>query len=332
MQVFLTGATGFIGAHVARALVERGHRVRCLHRSTVRPADDHQLPVEWRLGDLTDRASIRRAAAGAEVIFHCAADYRLYAPDPLELYRNNVGGTRNVLAVAAELGVQRVVYTSSVGTLSVRGRQPANENARAEPHQVVGAYKRSKVLAEREAERWVARGLPVVVVSPSTPIGERDVKPTPTGRMVVDFLNGRMPAYVDTGLNVVDVHDVAIGHVLAAERGQPGQTYILGHQNLTLREILELLARLTGRPAPRIRLPHWMPLAIAHLEQPLARWMQRPPRIPVDAARMSRSFMFFDVGKAVRELGMPQSPPEAAFERAIRWFVDHRYARPVAAR
>lgn len=332
MQVFLTGATGFIGSHVARALIERGHRVRCLCRSTARHPDDRELPVEWCVGDLTDRPSIRQAADGAEVIFHCAADYRLYAPDPLELYRNNVDGTRNVLAVAAELKVQRVVYTSSVGTLAVQGRQPANENARAEPEQVVGAYKRSKVLAEREAERWNARGLPVVVVSPSTPIGERDVKPTPTGRMVVDFLNGRMPAYVDTGLNVVDVHDVAVGHVLAAERGRPGETYILGHRNLTLREILELLARLTGRAAPRIKLPHWMPLAVAHLEQPLARWMRRPPRIAVDAARMSRSFMFFDVGKAVRELGIPQSPPEAAFERAIRWFVDHRYARPVAAR
>jgi len=332
MQVFLTGATGFIGSHVARALVERGHSVRCLCRSTARHPDDHDLPVEWRVGDLTDRASIRRAAKGAEVIFHCAADYRLYAPDPLELYRNNVDGTRNVLAVAAELAVKRVVYTSSVGTLAVHGRQPANENARAEPEQVVGAYKRSKVLAEREAERWSARGLPVVVVSPSTPIGERDIKPTPTGRMVVDFLNGRMPAYVDTGLNVVDVHDVAVGHVLAAERGRPGETYILGNRNLTLREILELLSRLTGRAAPRIKLPHWMPLAIAHLEAPLARWMRRTPRIAVDAARMSRSFMFFDVGKAVRELGMPQSPPEAAFERAIRWFVDHRYARPVAAR
>ncbi len=332
MHVFLTGATGFIGSHVARALIARGHHVRCLRRSAAGRPEAEDLGVEWRVGDLTDRASIRRAADGAEVIFHCAADYRLYAPDPVELYRNNVGGTRNVLAVAAELGVQRVVYTSSVGTLAVHGREPANENARATANEVVGDYKRSKLLAEREAERWNARGLPVVVVSPSTPIGECDVKPTPTGRMVVDFLNGRMPAYVDTGLNVVDVHDVAAGHVLAAERGRPGETYILGHVNLTLREILELLAGLTGRPAPRIKLPHWVPLAVAHLERPLARWLRRPPRIPVDAARMSRSFMFFDVGKAVRELGMPQSPPEAAFERAVRWFVDHRYARPAAAR
>lgn len=326
MSVFLTGASGFIGSHVARALVTRGERVRCLCRSTSQRADLADLGVEWTIGDLTDRASLRRAMTGADIVFHCAADYRLYAADPAELYRSNVDGTRNVLAVAAELGVKKVVYTSSVGTLSLHQGRPANENARAALGDMVGDYKRSKFLAERVVDEWMARGLPIVIVSPSTPIGERDVKPTPTGRIVVDFLADRLPAYVDTGLNLVDVHDVALGHLLAAERGRPGETYILGNVNLTLHEILELLARMTHKRAPRLKLPHWVPLAIAHVEEPVARWLGRQPRVPIEGVRMSKALMFFDASKAVRELGLPQSPIEPAFERAVGWFVDHDYA------
>jgi dihydroflavonol-4-reductase len=332
MGVFLTGGTGFIGSHVARALVARGERPRCLYRPTSERRDLDDLDVEWALGDVNDRESLRQAMAGADTVYHCAADYRLYARDPAELYHTNIDGTRNVLDLAAELGVKKIVYTSSVGTLALRGRRPANENARATIDDMVGHYKRSKFLAEQVAEEWIQRGLPVVIVSPSTPIGERDVKPTPTGRIIVDFLNGRLPAYVDTGLNVVDVHDVAQGHLLAAERGRPGEHYILGNTNLTLEQVLVLLARITGRRPPRFKLPHWVPLAIAHVEAPVARWLRRDPRVPLDGVRMSRSFMFFDTSKAVRELGIPQSPIEAAFHRAVSWFVDHHYVHPVGER
>jgi dihydroflavonol-4-reductase len=332
MRVFLTGATGFIGSHVAQALVARGDGVCCLCRPTSHRGDLEDLPIDWFVGDVTDRDSLRRAMTGAEVVFHCAADYRLYAREPAEIYRSNVDGTRNVLELAAELGVRRIIYTSSVGTLALGGPRPANENARAQLEDMVGDYKRSKFLAERVVEGWIHRGLPIVVVSPSTPIGERDAKPTPTGRIVVDFLNGRLPAYVDTGLNLVDVRDVALGHLLAAERGRPGQSYILGAVNLTLQQMLELLGRLTGRRPPRLKLPHWVPLAIAHLEEPLARWLGREPRVPLDGVRMSKSMMFFDAGKAVRELGFPQSPIEPALERAVSWFIDHDYAPAHAAR
>ncbi len=332
MRVFVTGATGFIGSHVVRALRARGESLRCLCRPTSHRADLEDLPIDWVVGDLTDRDSLRRAMTGAEVVFHCAADYRLYAREPAEIYRSNVDGTRNVLDLAAELGVRRIIYTSSVGTLALGGPRPANENARGHLEDMVGDYKRSKFLAERVVESWIDRGLPIVVVSPSTPIGEGDAKPTPTGRIVVDFLNGRLPAYVDTGLNLVDVRDVALGHLLAADRGRLGESYILGGVNLTLQQMLELLGRLTGRRPPRFKLPHWVPLAIAHLEQPLARWLGRDPRVPLDGVRMSKSMMFFDAGKAVRELGFPQSPIEPAFERAVSWFIEHDYARAQAAR
>ena len=331
MRVTLTGATGFIGSHVARALSARGESVTGLCRPTSNRADLQDLDLAWVTGDLGDKSSLRRAMAGAEVLFHCAADYRLYARDPGELYRNNVEGTRNVLEIAAESGVRKIVYTSSVGTLGLHGRAPANENAHAALDDMVGDYKRRKYLAERVVDEWVARGLPVVTVSPSTPIGERDVKPTPTGRIVVDFLSGRLPAYVDTGLNLVDVRDVAEGHLLAAERGRPGENYILGHLNMTLRQLLELLGRLTHLPPPRFKLPHWVPLAIAHLEEPLCRWLGRDPRVPLDGVRMSRALMFFDSSKAVRELGFPQSPIAPALERAVAWFVDHDYAPALAA-
>jgi dihydroflavonol-4-reductase len=326
MRVTLTGATGFIGWHVARALVARGDVLTCLCRPTSDRADLEDLDITWVVGDLCDKASLHRAIAGAEVLFHCAADYRLYARDPAELYRNNVEGTRNVLEAAAETGVRKVVYTSSVGTLGLSGRAPANENARAGLDEMVGDYKRSKFLAERVVDEWVARGLPVVLVSPSTPVGERDAKPTPTGRIVVDFLQGRLPAYVDTGLNLVDVRDVAVGHLLAAERGRSGETYILGNRNMTLEELLELLGRLTQLPPPRLKLPHWIPLALAHLEEPLCRWLGRDPRVPLDGVRMSRSLMFFDSSKAVQELGFPQSPIETALARALGWFIGHGYA------
>ena len=324
----VTGATGFVGAHVARALLASGRRVRCLIRPTSDTALLADLAVERVEGDVTDPVSVRAGMDGCDEVFHCAADYRLYARDPAEIYRTNVEGTRVVVAAARARGVRRFIHTSSVATLAARGDgAPADERALAALDEVVGDYKRSKLLAEREVEAAAAEGLPVVVVSPSTPIGDGDIKPTPTGKIVVDFLSGRFPAYVDTGLNLIDVRDVAAGHLLAAERGRPGERYILAHANLTLAELLGMLARIAGRAAPRVRLPHWVPLAIAHLEAPLARLFKREPRVPLDGARMAKKRMFFDGAKAVRELGLPQSPIEPALRRAVEWFVANGYVR-----
>jgi dihydroflavonol-4-reductase len=332
MTALVTGGTGFVGAHVVRALIASGRHVRCLVRPSSDPRNLAELTVERAIGDVTDVDSVRRAMAGCDLVFHVAADYRLYAHDPGELYRNNVDGTRNILIAAADQGVQRVVYTSSVATLALSADGvPADESATGSLDAMVGHYKRSKFLAEREVEAFCARGLPVVVVNPSTPVGEGDVKPTPTGRIIVDFLNGRLPAYVDTGLNLVDVRDVAAGHLLAAQHGRPGQRYILANENLTLKAVLQRLARLSGRRAPGVRLPHWVPLAIAHVEAPLARLFGRAPRVPLDGARMAKKRMFFDGSRAVRELGMPQSPIDPALQRAVDWFVQHGYVRGTGA-
>jgi len=333
MSVFVTGGTGFIGTHVVRALMARGERVRCLVRPTSRYTNLEGLDIERVFGDVRDLASVRRGMTGCDLVFHCAADYRLYAHEPRDLYETNVGGTCNVLRAAADVAPRAVVYTGSVGTLSASGDgRPATEEAVATLGDMVGDYKRSKLLAEREVRRWVERGLPVVTVIPSTPVGERDVRPTPTGQVVVDFLRRRMPAYVDTGLNLVDVRDVALGHVLAAERGRRGQRYILGNQNFTLRELFLVLERITGLPAPTVKLPGWLPVAIAHVEQVIARWAKRAPRVPLEAARMARTRMFFDGSKAVRELGVPQSPVEDALGRAVTWFLERGYApRPTTA-
>jgi dihydroflavonol-4-reductase len=323
----VTGGTGFVGAHVVRALLRRGREVRCLVRPGSAAVNLEGLDVDRATGDLRDVASLERALAGAEVVYHCAADYRLWASDPREIYEVNVGGTENIMRRAFEAGVRRVVYTSSVAALgSRRAGEPADEETPAEPSHIIGTYKKSKYDAERVAEAWSARGLPVVIVNPSTPVGDRDVKPTPTGQIIVDFLNRRMPAYVDTGMNLVDVADVAEGHLLAAERGRAGERYILGNRNMTLKEFLDALAERSGLPSPRLKLPHWMPVAAAAVDTFVSGWTGRPPRIPIDAARMSRHRMFFDASKAVRELGLPQSPVEEALDRAVRWFRERGYA------
>jgi len=322
----VTGATGFVGAHVARALLAEGESVRCLVRSGSRRDNLAELDVEIVEGDLRQEASLKPAVAGCRRVFHCAADYRLFTRDPEELYRSNVEGTRNLLRAAGEAGVERVVYTSSVGALGLtKDGTPADETTPVSLERMIGHYKRSKYLAERVAEEAVAAGVPVVIVTPSTPVGELDIKPTPTGQMIVDFLNRRMPAYVDTGLNLVDVRDVARGHLLAAERGRLGEKYILGNRDLTLREIFELLSRLTGLPAPRWRVPHLLPLAAAAVDTGLARLLEREPRVSLESVRMSRYRMFFTSAKAVRELALPQSPVEEALERAASWFRSHGY-------
>lgn len=320
----VTGGTGFVGAHIVRALLARERAVRCLVRPQSRRNNLEGLSVDVAPGDLADPASLARALSGVSTLYHCAADYRLYAKDPPELYAANVGGTENVLRAASEAGVERVVYTSSVGAL---GRNPdgspADETTPALRTQMTGHYKKSKFDAERVAETWAGRGLPVVIVNPSTPVGELDVKPTPTGQMIVDFLNRRMPAYVDTGLNLIDARDVGEGHVLAAERGRVGEKYILGNRNMTLKEILDALSRLTGIPSPRRRVPHWLPLAAAALDTAAARVTGRVPRIPLEGVRMSRYRMFFDSSKAIAELALPQTPIEEPLRRAVAWFREH---------
>ena len=325
---FVTGGTGFIGAHVVRALLKRGRTVRCLVRASSRLDNLEELPVEVVVGDVTDRASLPRAMAGARWVFHCAADYRLAARRPDEIYAANVEGTENVLAAAAEVGAERVVHTSSVGALGLpRDGRPGNEETPVESRSLIGHYKKSKHQAESVAREWAGRGLPVVIVNPSAPVGEMDIKPTPTGQMIVDFLNRRMPAYVDTGLNLVDVRDVAEGHALAAEKGRLGEKYILGNRDMTLKEIFDALSRLTGIPSPAIRLPHWIPLAAAAVETSVSRLTGRQPRVPLEGVRMSRRRMFFDSGKAVRDLGLPQSPVDMALARAVAWFRANGYVR-----
>jgi dihydroflavonol-4-reductase len=322
----VTGGTGFVGAHVVRALLARKRSVRCLVRPSSRRTNLEGLDVEIAIGDITDPASLAKAIAGVENVYHCAADYRLYTTDPQALRASNVAGTDNVMRLASYAGVRRVIHTSSVGALGLSSNgTPADESTPVTADSMIGHYKRSKFEAERVAEAWAAKGLPVVIVNPSTPVGEYDVKPTPTGRMIVDFLNRRMPAYVETGLNLVDARDVAEGHLLAAERGRIGEKYILGNRNMTLKEILDTLARLTGLPSPGMRLPHWIPLAAAAVDTFAARWTGRTPRVPLEGVRMSRHRMFFDSGKAVRELGLPQTPVEDALARAVAWFRGNGY-------
>jgi dihydroflavonol-4-reductase len=318
----VTGASGFVGWHVARLLAERGFRIRALVRPASRIRD---LDAETMAGDLRDRESLARAAAGCGLVFHVAADYRLWAADPNELYDSNVQGTRNLLEAARHAGVERVVYTSTVGCIGLGGRGEGDESVAVSLEQMQGAYKRSKFLAEQAALEAAAAGLPVVIVNPTAPVGERDVKPTPTGKIILDFLNGKMPAYIDTGLNLVDVRDAARGHLLACERGVPGERYILGCENVTLAGILERLAAITGRKAPSLRLPYAAAYAAAVATTAWARLTGTPPRAPLDAVRMARKKMWVSHAKAARELGYKPAPVEGALRRAVRWFQENGY-------
>lgn len=326
MQALLTGASGFIGGHVLDALLEAGARVRCLVRDGSPRRNVEGKDVEIAVGDLRDGGALERAAVDCDAVYHCAADYRFYAKDPRELYASNVEGTRNVMRAAAAAGVERVVYTSSVGALGLHADgTPANESTPVTLENMVGHYKRSKYLAERVADQWVAKGLPVVIVNPSAPVGDGDLKPTATGKMILDFLNRKVPAYVDTGLNLVDVRDVALGHLLAAEKGKVGEKYILGNRDMTLREIFQTLSEISGLPAPTRQLPHWVPMTFAALEAGLSRLIGRQPNVPLEAVKLARYRMFFDPSKAVRELGLPQTPVEKPLRRAVDWFRDNGY-------
>jgi dihydroflavonol-4-reductase len=324
----VTGGSGFVGSHVVRALLAKGRSVRCLVRAESRRDNLDGLEVEIVVGDLTDPASLARALAGVHTLYHVAADYRLWAKDPQELYRANAGGTESILAAAAKAGVARVVYTSSVAALGLNDDgSPGDETTPVVRDRIIGHYKKSKYDAERVAAAWAEKGLPVVNVNPSTPVGERDIKPTPTGQLIVDFLNRKMPAYVDTGLNLVDVRDVAAGHLAAAEKGRPGERYILGNRDMTLKEILDALARLTGLPAPRVRLPHWIPISVAAVSTAWSGVTGVAPGISLESVRMSTHRMFFDAGKAVRELGLPQTPVDEPLGRAVAWFREKGYVR-----
>ena len=315
--VLVTGASGFIGWHVARLLVERGHRVRALVRPSSRV---EELEVERVTGDLRDPDSLARAAEGCGLIFHVAADYRLWARRPAELYQSNVEGTRNLLAVARNAGVERVVYTSTVGCIGIPPGGVGDENTPVGLQEMAGDYKRSKFLAEQAALEYARGGLPVVIVNPTAPVGDHDVKPTPTGKIVVDFLHRDMPAFIDTGLNVVDVRDTALGHLLACEKGKPGERYILGSENLSLAEILAMLARITGRKAPTVKLPYAVAYGAGMASTAWARVTGRPPRVPLEAVRMARKKMWVSHEKARQELGFQPGPAEAALARAVKWF------------
>ena len=328
MRTFVTGGTGFIGGAVVRRLLAGGHEVKALVR---RRADTRQLdglPVARVEGDLRDRDSLPRGMAGCDWVFHVAALYSYWGHSWNDFYQSNVEGTRQVLETAREEGIQRTVYTSSISTLGVhRDRSPASEDTPSSLADRIGPYQRSKFLAEEIARDFARQGLPVVIVNPAAPVGVGDHKPTPTGQIIVDFLNGRIFGYVDTGLNIVDVEDVAAGHLLAAERGRVGERYVLGAENLTLKQILDLLSEVSGRPQVRLRIPHWLAHGWAYIDVAMARL--NPRRIPAatpDKVRLSRRYEFFDPGKAVRELGLPQTPARVALRKAVEWYRAHGYA------
>ena len=328
MLAFVTGATGFVGSHVARALAAQGADLRLLVRSGSDLRNIQELQAERVMGDLRDAASLKKAVTGCDVVFHVAADYRLWVRDPDEMYRSNVEGTKAILEAARESKVRRMVYTSSVATMGFQSNgHLANEDSPVSLANMIGPYKRSKYMAEELAIRAGKSGMDVVVVNPTTPVGERDIKPTPTGRIVVDFLKKKFPAYVDTGLNLVDVAECAQGHIAALEKGRSGERYILGGENLTLKQILDRLADITGLPSPKIEVPYVVALATGVVDQVVTGYIRnREPRATIDAVRMGRKKMFVSSGKAEQDLGWKTVPVDAALRRAVEWFQANGYA------
>jgi dihydroflavonol-4-reductase len=327
MLAFVTGATGFVGSHVARALTDQGADLRLLVRAGSNTSNIAELHAELVTGDLRQPASLEKAIAGCDAVFHVAADYRLWVRDPEEMYRANVEGTRAILDAAQKNRVRRVVYTSSVATMGfTSNRQLADEDSPVSLEDMIGPYKRSKFMAEQVAIEAARSGQDVVIVNPTTPIGERDIKPTPTGRIVLDFLKKKFPAYVDTGLNLVDVKACALGHIAAFEKGRSGERYILGGENLTLKQILDKLAAITGLPSPAIRVPYFVALATGVVDEVFTgRIRGREPRATIDAVRMGRKKMFVTSSKAERELEWKTVPVDAALGRAVKWFRENGY-------
>ena len=328
MLAFVTGATGFLGSHVARALREQGAKLRLLVRSTSNTANIQDLNADVAVGDLRSPESLEEAVAGCDAVFHVAADYRLWVRDPEEMYRANVEGTRAILRAARKNNIRRVVYTSSVATMGFTSNgRPADENSPVSLANMIGPYKRSKFMAEQVAIEAARAGQDVVIVNPTTPVGERDIKPTPTGRIVVDFLKKKFPAYVDTGLNLVDATECARGHVTAFEKGRSGERYILGGENLTLKQILDKLAAITGLSSPKIRVPYFMALATGVVDEIVTgRIRGREPRATIDAVRMGRKKMFVTSAKAERGLGWKTVAVDDALRRAVEWFRKNGYA------
>jgi dihydroflavonol-4-reductase len=328
MTTLVTGAAGFLGSHVTRQLVARGEEVRVLIRASSSNRAISDLPLEYVTGDLRDARSLERAMKGVQRVFHVAADYRLWAKRSQDIYDSNVGGTTNLLSAAKAAGVAQLIYTSTVATIAVDRPELPNEFTDSKLEEMIGHYKRSKWMAEQEALKAAKEGLPVVVAMPTTPVGPWDWKPTPTGKIILDFLNGKMPGYVETGLNFVGVEECAAGHLLVAERGKVGERYLLGAENLTLKEMLDTLAKITSLPAPGMKIPHGVALGVAYVESTLSRLVGREPQIPVEGVKIAQHRMFVDCLRAQKELGFQPGPVAAALARAVRWYQMNGYVKP----
>jgi dihydroflavonol-4-reductase len=331
-KILVTGAAGFLGSHVTRQLAARGADVRVLLRPSSNNRAIADLPLEYVTGDLRDAASLERALAGVKRVFHVAADYRLWSKRSQDIYDSNVGGTKNLLDAAKRAGVERFIYTSTVATIAVDRPEPPNESTDAKLEEMVGHYKRSKWLAEREVLNAAKSGFPAIAAMPTTPVGPWDWKPTPTGKIILDFLNGKMPGYVETGLNFVGVEECAAGHILVAEKGVVGERYLLGSENLTLKAVLDILAKITGLPAPSLKIPHRLALGVAYAETAFSRLIGREPQIPVEGVKIAQHMMFVDCSRAPGELGFQQGSVVAAFERAVRWYEANGYIAPRRAK
>jgi dihydroflavonol-4-reductase len=331
-KILVTGAAGFLGSHVTRQLVARGADVRVLLRPSSNNRAIADLALEYVTGDLRDAASLERALVGVQRVFHVAADYRLWSKRSQDIYDSNVAGTKNLLDAAKRAGIEQFIYTSTVATIAVDRPQPPNESTAAKLDEMVGHYKRSKWLAEKEVLAAARNGFPAIVAMPTTPVGPWDWKPTPTGKIILDFLNGKMPGYVQTGLNFVGVEECAAGHILVSEKGMIGERYLLGSQNLTLKAVLDTLAEITGLPAPTLKIPHGLALGVAYAETAFSRLIGREPQIPVEGVKIAQHMMFVDCSRAPRELGFQPGSATAAFERAVRWYEANGYIAPRRAK
>jgi dihydroflavonol-4-reductase len=328
MTTLVTGAAGFLGSHVARQLVARGDEVRVLMRASSNNRAISDLSLEYVTGDLRDAASLERAMKDVKRVFHVAADYRLWARRPQEIYDSNVGGTKNLLAAAKNAGIEQLIYTSTVATIAVDRPSLPDESTDAKLEQMIGHYKRSKWMAEQEVRQAAKNGFPAIIAMPTTPVGPWDWKPTPTGKIILDFLNGKMPGYVETGLNFVGVEECAAGHLLVSERGKIGERYLLGGENLTLKELLDTLARITGLSAPTMKIPHGVALGVAYVESVFSRLVGKEPQIPVEGVKIAQHKMFVDCSRAKKELGFQPGAVSKALERAVRWYQANGYVKP----